>query len=36
MSRQITSAAVVGKWNRGRPRKRWRDEVEGDLNIIGM
>ena len=36
MPRQIASAAVVGKWKRGRPRKRWRDEVGDDINITGI
>jgi hypothetical protein len=36
MARQIASAAVIGKWKRGRPRKRRRDEIEDDLNVIGI
>ena len=36
MPRQIASAAMVGKWKRGRPRKRGRDEVGDDLNIKGI
>jgi hypothetical protein len=36
MPQQIGSAAMVGKRKRGRPHKRWKDEVEYELNIIGM
>jgi hypothetical protein len=28
------SAATIGVRKRGRPRKRWKDEVEDDLNIM--
>jgi hypothetical protein len=36
MPRQIASVAKVGKWKRGRPRRRWRDEIGDDLNITGI
>jgi hypothetical protein len=36
MPKQIAAATIEGKRERGRPRKRWKDEVEEDLNIIGI
>jgi hypothetical protein len=34
--KQITAATIEGRRKRGRPRKRWKDEVEEDLNIMGI
>jgi hypothetical protein len=36
MPRQTASAVVVGKLKRGRPRKRWRDEVGDYLKRTGI
>jgi hypothetical protein len=36
MPKQIATATIEGKWKRGRPRKRWKDEVEEDLNVMGI
>jgi hypothetical protein len=36
MSKQIAAATTEGTRKRGRPRKRWKDEVEEDLNIMGI
>jgi hypothetical protein len=33
MPEQIAAATMEGIRKRGRPRKRWRDEVEEDLNV---
>ena len=30
----MRTATMGGKRKRGRPRKRWSDEVEDDLNVI--
>jgi hypothetical protein len=35
MPKQIATATMEQTKKRGRPRKRWRDEVEEDLNIMG-
>jgi hypothetical protein len=32
MSKQIATATTEGTQKRGRPRKRWRDEIEKDFN----
>jgi len=32
----IAVAVVEGKRNKGRPSKRWRDEAEEDLNVLGI
>jgi hypothetical protein len=34
--KQIAVAKREGTRKRGRPRKRWKDEVEEDLNIMGV
>jgi hypothetical protein len=34
--KQIVAATIEGKRKRGRPRKRWKDEVEEGLNIMGI
>jgi hypothetical protein len=34
--KQITTVTIKGRRKGERPRKRWRDEVEDDLNIMGM
>jgi hypothetical protein len=36
MPKQIAAAAREGTRKTGRPRKRWKDEVEEDLNIMGI
>jgi hypothetical protein len=36
MPKQIVAATIEGKGKRGRPRKRWKDEVEEGLNIMGI
>jgi hypothetical protein len=36
MPKQIAVATIEGTRKRGRPRKRWKDEVEEDLNIMGI
>jgi len=36
MPKQIAAATIEGTRKRGRPRKRWKDEVEEDLNIMGI
>jgi hypothetical protein len=36
MTKQISAATIEGTRKRGRPRKRWKDEVEEDLNIMGI
>jgi hypothetical protein len=36
MPKQIASATIEGTRKRGRPRKRWKNEVEEDLNIMGI
>jgi hypothetical protein len=32
----IATAAMKGTWKRGKLLKRWRVEVEEDLNIMGI
>jgi hypothetical protein len=34
MSKEIATVTMEGTRKRGRSRKRWRGEVEEDLNII--
>jgi hypothetical protein len=36
MPKQIAATAVEGIRKRGGPSRRWRDEVEEDLNVMGM
>jgi hypothetical protein len=36
LPKQIATAIIEGTRKRGRPRKRWKDEVEEDLNIMGI
>jgi hypothetical protein len=36
MPKQIAATTIEGKRKRGRPRKRWKNEVEEDLNIMGI
>jgi hypothetical protein len=33
---QIAAATIEGTRKRGRPRKRWKEEVEEDLNKMGI
>jgi hypothetical protein len=35
MTKKIMKTKMEGKRKRGRPRKRWIDEVEEDLKILG-
>jgi hypothetical protein len=34
--RNAKTATIEGTRKTGRPRKRWKDEVEEDLNIMGI
>ena len=34
--KQIAAANMEWKREKGRPRKRWRDEFEDNLNIMGI
>jgi hypothetical protein len=34
MPKQIATTTLEGTRKRGRPRKRWTDEVEEDLNMM--
>jgi hypothetical protein len=36
MPKQIAAATTERTRKRGRPRKRWKDEVEEDFNIMGI
>jgi hypothetical protein len=36
MPKQFATATMEGRRKNGRPRKRCRFEVEGDLNIMGI
>jgi hypothetical protein len=36
MFRKIFTQELEGKRRRGRPRKGWREEVERDLQVLGM
>ena len=36
MSEKLVTATTEGMRKRGRPRKRWTDEVEEDLKVIGI
>jgi hypothetical protein len=36
MPKQIAVATIEGTRKRGRPHKRWKDEIEEDLNLMGI
>jgi hypothetical protein len=36
MCKMIFSQELEGMKRRGRPRKRWKEEVERDLQVLGM
>jgi len=36
MPKKIFTQELEGKRRRGRPRKRWREEVERDLQVLGV
>jgi len=36
MPRKIFSQEMEGTRRRGRPRKRWKEEVERDLQVLGV
>ena len=36
MSKNVTTITLQGTRKRVRPRKRWTNELEKDLNIMGM
>jgi hypothetical protein len=36
MPRKIFTQELEGKRRRGRPRKRWKEEVERDLQVLGV
>jgi hypothetical protein len=36
MPKQIAVTTIEGTRKIGRPRKRWKDEVEEDLNVMGI
>jgi len=36
MPKQIVTSTMEGTRKRGRPRKRWTDDVEVNLNIMGI
>jgi hypothetical protein len=36
MPKLIATAKMEGRINRGGPLKRWEDEVEKDINIMGI
>jgi len=36
MSKKIFTQELEGTRRRGRPRKRWREEVERDLQVLGV
>jgi hypothetical protein len=36
MPKKIFTQELEGTRGRGRPRKRWREEVERDLQVLGM
>jgi hypothetical protein len=36
MPKRIAAATIEETRKRGRPRKRWKDEVEEDLNTMGI
>jgi len=36
MPKKIFNQELVGTRRRGRPRKRWKEEVERDLQVLGV
>ena len=36
MTKKIFTQEVEGRRRRGRPRKRWKEEVERDLQVLGV
>jgi len=36
MPKKIFTQELEGKRRRGRPRKRWEEEVERDLQVLGV
>jgi len=36
MPKKILTQELEGTWRRGRPRKRRREEVERDLQVLGV
>ena len=36
MSRKIFTQEMEGTRRRGKPKKRWKEEVEGDLQMLGV
>ena len=36
MPKKILNQELEGKRRRGRPRKRWKEEVERDLQVLGV
>jgi hypothetical protein len=36
MPKQLATTTKEGAWKRGRPRKRWRDDVAEDLETLGV
>ena len=36
MPKKIFTQALEGTRRRGRPRKRWKEEVESDLQVLGV
>jgi hypothetical protein len=36
MPKKIFTQELVGTRRRGRPRKRWREEVERDFQVLGV
>jgi hypothetical protein len=36
MPKKIFTQELEGMRRRGRPRKRWKEEVEGDLKVLGV
>jgi len=36
MSKKIFTQELEGTRRRGRPRKRWKEEIERDLQVLGV
>jgi hypothetical protein len=34
--KRVLEWKLVGRRNRGRPRKRWIEDIEGDVQIVGI